>query len=286
MRIDLHSHSSSSDGTETPAELMASAGRAGLDVIGITDHDTTSGWDAAEQALPTGMALMRGTEFSTEIAQPNGRPASIHLLGYLFDPSNPTIVQEHIRLRQERMDRGLRIVEKMVRDGIDISAEQVLEIASGAPVGRPHIGRALKQAGLVESVHEAFATYLRGDGPYYVHKADTDLETAIAMIAAAGGVSVIAHPRSREAAAVLGREKLRSLAAQGLDGIEVFHPDHDEAARTELAALAEELDLIPTGSSDFHGTNKTLRLGQDLTPEKSLQRIVSASSGVVPLLQK
>lgn len=285
MRIDLHTHSTCSDGTETPAELMASAARARLDVVALTDHDTTAGWELAEQAMQPGLALVRGTEFSTLVHRGGGRTTSIHLLGYLFDPLDPAIVAEHLRLGLERRNRGLSIVRKMRADGVPITADQVLDIADGAPVGRPHIGRALVNAGLVTSVDEAFAGYLAGSGPYYVHKVDTELEKAIVMIARAGGVSVIAHPRARGATQVLTPVRLAELAALGLNGLEVLHPDHDDAARRELFQLTQELDLIPTGSSDFHGTNKKLVLGQELTPAASLDRIVAAASGVVPVLQ-
>lgn len=280
MRIDLHTHSDASDGTDTPAELMAIAARAGLDVVALTDHDTTGGWAAAEAALPAGMTLVRGTEFSTFLPTPGGHRVSVHLLGYLFDPADPTVVAEHERLFAERLQRGLRIVDLMVADGIPISRRQVLDIAAGAPVGRPHIGRALVAAGVVTSVDEAFARYLAGNSGYYVPKVDTDLPTAIRMIAAAGGVSVIAHGRSRSAARVLTADRIAALADLGLDGVEVDHPDHAPADRAELAGLARDLDLITTGSSDYHGTNKTIRIDAETTAAEQLERIVDRATGI------
>ncbi|RIJ70238.1 PHP domain-containing protein [Nakamurella silvestris] len=281
MRIDLHTHSSCSDGTDTPAALVAAAAAAGLDVVGLTDHDTTAGWAEAAQTLPEGLGLIRGSEFSTQLARAEGGTMSVHLLGYLFDPADPAIMAEQARLVAERRGRGLAIVAKMNADGVPITPERVLAIADGAPVGRPHIGRALVEAGLVGSVTEAFAGYLAGRGKYYVHKQDTDLDAAVSMISAAGGVSVLAHPWSRGARSVLTPERIAQLKERGLSGIEVRHPDQDEDTRAELLGVAADLDLIVTGSSDYHGHNKTLELGQERTSAESLARIIETSSGVV-----
>jgi predicted metal-dependent phosphoesterase TrpH len=281
MIIDLHAHSTASDGTDSPAELMAAADGAGLDVLAITDHDNTAGWEPALQTRPDHLTLIRGAEFSTVV--PVGpRTVSVHLLGYLFDPLHPAIVSEQARLRGERLHRGMAIVAKMVAAGVPISAEQVMEIADGAPVGRPHIGRALVDSGVVSSVNEAFESYLAGRGPYYVPKADTDLFTAIEMIDAAGGVSVIAHPRGRGEFRALTVEKIRDLAARGLAGLEVDHPDHDETERAELRSIAAGLGLLTTGSSDYHGHNKKLRLGQETTTAETLAELISRTSGVTP----
>ena len=282
-RIDLHAHSTASDGTDSPAELMAAADAAGLAVVALTDHDTTGGWAAAEAARPDHLTLIRGAEFSTR-ARGEGRYASIHLLGYLFDPADPAIAAEQARLRTERLHRGVGIVQKMVADGLPISVDQVLGIAANAPVGRPHIGRALVAAGVVDSVDEAFGTLLSARGPYYVPKVDTELVEAISMIAAAGGVSVLAHSRARGEARVLTEARIGELAAAGLTGIEVDHPDHDPAARAELAGIAARFGLVRTGSSDYHGHNKTLRLGQESTDPRQLDALIAASSGRVPPL--
>ena len=279
MLMDLHAHSTASDGTDTPAELMQAAAAAGLDVVAITDHDNTMGWAPALAARPPELTVIRGAEFSTS-APLGDRRVSVHLLGYLFDPEHHAIVDEQARLRQERLHRGLAIVDRMVAAGVPITAERVLQIADGAPVGRPHIGRALVEAGVVESVDQAFAMHLSGRGPYYVPKADTDLPTAIGMITAAGGVSVIAHPRGRGERRVLTAEYLAQLARLGLAGLEVDHPDHDPADRAELRAIAADLGLLTTGSSDYHGTNKVLRLGQESTHPDVLHRIIEASNGI------
>jgi predicted metal-dependent phosphoesterase TrpH len=283
MLIDLHAHSDSSDGTDSPAELIGKAAAAGLDVVAITDHDTTGGWWQAAAARPETLGLIRGSEFSTQVAG-DGWTHSVHLLGYLFDPADPAIVAEQARLKAERRRRGLLIVEALVADRVPISAEQVLAIAGDAPVGRPHIGRALVAAGVVSSVDEAFATYLAGRAKYYVRKVDTDLPTAVRMIKAAGGASVIAHPRGRGERRVLSSELIGELAAIGLTGLEVDHPDHGPAERAELRKIAADHGLLTTGSSDYHGSNKQLRLGQESTDLDVLSELIGRTSGVTPPL--
>lgn len=279
MRIDLHTHTSSSDGTDSPAQLMAKAAEAGLDVVGLTDHDSTAGWSAAVAARPSGLTLIRGAEFSTHVQLPE-RSVSVHLLGYLFDPADPAIVAEQARLVGERLHRGLTMVDLMVADGLPIDREQVLEIAAGAPIGRPHLGMALVDSGVVPTVTAAFGSYLAGHGKYYVPKADTELATAIRLIVAAGGAPVIAHPRGRGEHRALTAELIGELATLGLAGLEVDHPDHDAADKAELAEIAQRYQLIATGSSDYHGHNKTLQLGQQTTTPDALQRLVSRTSGV------
>jgi len=279
MLIDLHAHSTASDGTDSPAELIAAAAAAGLDVVAITDHDNTAGWEPALAARPAELTVIRGAEFST-LAHTPSWPVSIHLLGYLFDPLHPAIVTEQARLREERLQRGMGIVRKMIAAGIPISEAQVMAIADGAPVGRPHIGQALVAAGVVDSVDQAFASHLAGRGPFYVPKADTDLPTAIAMIAAAGGASVIAHPRGRGEYRALTFEYIKELAGYGLGGLEVDHPDHSAQERAELRSIADRLGLLTTGSSDYHGTNKVLRLGQERTDPEMFSALVATTSGV------
>lgn len=283
MTIDLHTHSQFSDGTDTPAALMTAALAAGMTAVAITDHDTTDGWGAAAAARPAGLTLVRGTELSTHITA-DGRRYSIHLLAYLFDPDDAALAAELRRLQTDRLERGMAIVDRMVAAGVPISRQQVLEIADGAPVGRPHIGRALIAAGLVDSVTEAFASYLSGRGPYYVAKSDTALTDAIALVRGAGGAPVIAHPRCRGAMHLTDRAFFRTCADAGLVGIEVDHPDHDEADRAELRAIAAEFGLVVTGSSDYHGTNKSVSLGQDTSRPDAVAELVAATSGATPLL--
>jgi predicted metal-dependent phosphoesterase TrpH len=281
-RIDLHTHSTASDGTDSPAELVAAAQSAGVDVLAITDHDTTGGWAAAGAALPSGMRLVRGAEFSC--VSPTGRderPVSVHLLGYLFDPTHEAIVAEQSRLRGERVSRLERITERMAEDGYPVDVESVFALVpDGASAGRPHLARALVAAGVVDSVNEAFAKLLHNSSRYYVPKADTPVERAIAMVRAAGGVAVFAHPLARRRGRVVEPSVIADLAAAGLGGVEVDHPDHDAADRELLRDLAKEHDLVVTGSSDYHGTNKTTPVGAETTAADELQALVARTSGV------
>ena len=280
--IDLHTHSTASDGTDTPEQLVAAAHRAGVDVLAITDHDTTGGWDAAAAALPTGMRLVRGAEFSC--VSPTGReerPVSVHLLGYLFDPAHPAIVAEQSRLRDERVVRLARITEKMTADGYPVDVESVFELVpEGTSVGRPHLARALVAAGVVDSVNDAFATLLHNGSPYYVPKADTPVERAIAMVRAAGGVAVFAHPLARRRGRVVEPSVIADLATIGLGGVEVDHPDHAQEDRELLRELAAAHDLVTTGSSDYHGTNKITPVAVEHTDPDALDALVARTSGV------
>jgi len=280
--IDLHTHSTASDGTDTPEQLVAAAHRAGVDVLAITDHDTTGGWDAAAAALPTGMRLVRGAEFSC--VSPTGReerPVSVHLLGYLFDPTHPAIVAEQSRLRDERVVRLARITEKMAADGYPVDVESVFALVpEGTSAGRPHLARALVGAGVVESVNEAFATLLHNGSPYYVPKADTPVERAIAMVRAAGGVAVFAHPLARRRGRVVEPSVIADLATVGLGGVEVDHPDHSPEDRELLRELAAAHDLVTTGSSDYHGTNKTTPVAVEHTDPEAFEALLARTSGV------
>jgi 3',5'-nucleoside bisphosphate phosphatase len=280
--IDLHTHSTASDGTDTPEQLVAAARRAGVDVLAITDHDTTGGWDEAAAALPTGMRLVRGAEFSC--VSPTGRqerPVSVHLLGYLFDPTHPAIVAEQARLRDERVVRLARITEKMAADGYPVDVESVFALVpEGTSAGRPHLARALVGAGVVDSVNEAFATLLHNGSPYYVPKADTPVERAIAMVRAAGGVAVFAHAFARRRGRVVEPSVIADLAAVGLGGVEVDHPDHTPEDRELLRELAAAHDLVTTGSSDYHGTNKITPVAVEHTDPDALDALVARTSGV------
>ncbi len=273
MRIDLHTHSNASDGTDTPAELVAAAHAAGIDILAITDHDTTGGWDPARAALPGGMTLITGTEFSCVYVGAD-RPISMHLLGYLFDPDHDGLRAERIRLREARRGRAEAIVERMVADDVPITWDQVAAISAGGAVGRPHIGRALVQAGVVPTVNAAFAELLSSRSKYYVGTPNTDIFTAIDLVRAAGGVSVFAHPRARRRGRVVDDEVIVAMAAAGLGGLEIDHPDQDPVDRTELRALAADLDLLRTGSSDYHGTNKTTPLGAETTDPEQYERLI------------
>ncbi|QBJ97800.1 PHP domain-containing protein [Rhodococcus sp. ABRD24] len=279
MRIDLHAHSTASDGTDSPAELVRIAAESGVDVLAITDHDTTSGWDEAAAALPAGVQLVRGMEMSCEGRGEDGRPVPVHLLAYLFDPRAEEFAVERERLRGERTARLRTMATLMAADGLPIDPDELMA-AAGPAVGRPHLAQALVRAGVVGSVGEAFGELLSHRSPYYVEKSDTPLGRAVEMVAGAGGVSVIAHARARTRGRLLALDQIRELAGVGLGGLEVDHPDHDAADAELLGALASELGLIATGSSDYHGGNKTIELGRYTTDPESFAELATRASGV------
>jgi predicted metal-dependent phosphoesterase TrpH len=281
VRIDLHSHSTASDGTDSPAELVAAASAAGLDVVALTDHDTTAGWPAAVEALPPGLRLIRGAEFSCTAPDGRGGGLSLHLLGYLFDPDSSAIAAEQARLREERRRRLRVMAERMAADGYPVDPEAVLAgLPAEAPAGRPHLARWLVSTGVVSSVDEAFDRFLATGKPYYAGRADTDVHTAVRMVREAGGVPVLAHAFARARGPVISEDLIAALAAEGLAGLEVDHPDHTATDRARLRELATELDLLATGSSDYHGTNKDVRLGQESTAVQACERIEALADGV------
>ncbi|HEY0638934.1 MAG TPA: PHP domain-containing protein [Pseudonocardiaceae bacterium] len=285
MRIDLHAHSSVSDGTERPAAVVDAAVAAGLDVVALTDHDTTAGWDealAAAEGRP--IRVIPGAELSTAATDASGRPRSVHLLAYLFDPDTPALVAEQTRLREERRRRLRRMVRLMADDGLPVDEESVFGgLDADAPAGRPHLARALVRAGVVRSVDEAFASYLRDGGPYHLRRADTPLVDAVRMITAAGGVTVLAHPLAGRRGPAVPDSTIAELAAIGLSGVEVDHPEHDRAARSRLRFLAAELGLVATGGSDYHGTNKTIALGAESTERDAFEELLSRVPRPLPL---
>ena len=281
MRIDLHTHSTASDGTDSPAELVANAAAAGLDALAITDHDTTAGWAAAVAALPPGLRLVRGAELSCVSPDGRGGYCTVHLLAYLFDPAADAVVREYARARAERRERLARIADLMAADGFPIDAETLMaEVPEDSTAGRPHLARALMRAGVVSSVDEAFAKFLNDRGRYYLPSSRTPIEDSIEMIAQAGGVTVLAHAFAAHRGPTVTGEVIKDLAGLGLTGVEVNHPDHDDDARARLRRLADELDLVTTGSSDYHGTNKTIRLGQETTAPEMLDEIAARATGV------
>jgi predicted metal-dependent phosphoesterase TrpH len=277
-RIDLHCHSTASDGTLTPAELVSAGAKAGLDVLAITDHDTTGGWAAAADARPDGLRLVRGAELSCRWY---GMEPSIplHMLAYLFDPAEPRLAADLARVRADREQRAEQIVERLRSDGVDISWPEVHGYARGGSVGRPHIAQALIRAGLVRTTDEAFASRWLG-ARYFVPKADLDVFDAVRSVREAGGVTVFAHPRATSRGRVVPDRLIIELAAAGLFGLEADHEDHSPDQRAAVRALAEGLGLVVTGSSDFHGSHKKVQLGAFLTEPSAYERIVTAASGV------
>jgi predicted metal-dependent phosphoesterase TrpH len=286
MRIDLHTHSSASDGTDPPGALVRAAADAGLDVVALTDHDTTLGWAEAAAALPPGLTLVPGLELSCRWMPPDGgRPTALHLLGYLVDPAEPELAAALAGLRADRLGRAERIATRLAGAGYPISWDRVADIAAGASIGRPHVARALVEAGVVGSVDEAFATLLRSGSRFSEPKADLDAVDGVRLVAGAGGVPVFAHPLARRRGRVVGDDAIAALAAAGLAGLEVDHPDNDRVDREHLRGLAAELGLLVTGSSDYHGTNKTVRIGGGgLTDPVAYEVLVARASGSAPLV--
>jgi 3',5'-nucleoside bisphosphate phosphatase len=277
--IDLHAHTSVSDGTETPAELVAAAVEAGLDVVAITDHDATSGWqEAFDAARGTGLTVLPGLELSTQLDY-----ASVHVLGYLVDPDHPAFVAETERIREERLRRAQAMVQRIAVDYPLLTWDRVLEQTTpDATVGRPHIADALVALGYVPDRTAAFQSILHWRGGYYrPHRAPEPIE-GVRLIVAAGGVPVIAHPGAAGAPRVLTDDVLRDLVDAGLAGLEIAHRDNRPEAVEHLTRIADRYDLIRTGSSDYHGDGKPNRLGERTTDPAQYARIVELGTGAAP----
>jgi 3',5'-nucleoside bisphosphate phosphatase len=254
MRIDLHTHSSVSDGTDTPAELVRKARAVGLDVVGLTDHDTLDGLDeATAESERLGIQVVRGMELSCSRGG-----SSVHVLAYGADPSSPGLAEEMALVRDGRLGRLAGVLAKLTALGVPVSEAAVMAQVGDSPsVGRPHIADALIKAGHVQDRQEAFDRFLADGGPAHVPRYTIELERGIDLIHRAGGLAVIAHPWGRGREHLLPPSVLQSLAHDHqLDGIEVDHQDHDSETRRQLRTLAESLGLLPTGSSDYHGTGK------------------------------
>jgi predicted metal-dependent phosphoesterase TrpH len=259
MRIDLHTHSAVSDGTDRPAELVENASAVGLDVVALTDHDTTLGWpEAVAAGRHLGVVVVPGAEIST--IGPSG--AALHLLAYLFDPADVDLAAELENIRGDRVPRLRRMTERLAANGSRVTWQDVLDEADEADsLGRPHLADALVARQEAASREDAFNRLIGTRSPAYVAKHAPLAIDMIRLVRAAGGVTVIAHPWSRGRRRGLPPSAIATLADVGLAGLEVDHPDHDPATRTELAGLAGDLRLIATGSSDYHGTGK---VGHDL----------------------
>lgn len=278
VRVDPHTHSRVSDGTDSPAELVAAAARAGLDVVGLTDHDTTRGWAEAEvAAVGHGVALLRGAELSCR-----AEGTSVHLLAYLYDPDDADLLAEGERIRASRLGRARAMVDRIAVDHPLTWDDVLAQTQTGTTVGRPHIADALVTLGVVADRGEAFASILATGSPYYVPYYATELLPAIAMVRAAGGVPVLAHPGAAARGRVISDTTIRAAADAGLAGLEVGHRDNPPAQRERLTALAAELGLLVTGSSDYHGAGKPNRLGEHTTERAVLDDLVA--QGRLPIV--
>lgn len=276
MRIDLHTHSRASDGTETPGDLIRAAGAAGLDVVAITDHDTATGWDeAATVAAEVGIELVRGMEVSTR-----HQGVGVHLLAYLPDPTHPGLVAALDKILDGRTSRVPAMLDKLRDHGIGIDIDDVRRVAAGtAATGRPHVADALVELGAVADRGEAFRTLLNPGRPAYVDRYAAPLVDIIDAVTAAGGVSVIAHPWGRHGSGEPSEETLAGLVQVGLAGIEVDHQDHDADDRARLRDIGTNLGLVLTGSSDYHGLGKVDHdLGCNTTAPEEYARLLDLAA--------
>lgn len=279
MRIDLHTHSTASDGTDTPAELVRNAAAAGLDVVALTDHDSTRGHAEAIAALPAGLTLVTGAELSCRL---DG--VGMHMLAYLFDPEEPGLLAERELVRDDRVPRAKKMIARLNDLGVPVTWDQVARIAAGGSVGRPHIATALVELGVVDTVSDAFTPqWLADGGRAYAEKHETDPFEAIRLVKAAGGVTVFAHPGAAKRGRTVPEAAMAELAAAGLDGIEVDHMDHDAATRDRLRGLAADTGLLTTGSSDYHGSRKTCVLGEYTTDPEVYGEITRRATGAFPV---
>jgi 3',5'-nucleoside bisphosphate phosphatase len=279
MRADLHSHSTASDGTDPPAEVMRRAAAAGLDVIALTDHDTVAGHREAAAALPPGLTLLPGMELSCRL-----EGHSVHLLAYLFDPANERLAGEMAEIRESRLHRARAMVSKLAALGAPVSWDQVSEVAAGGVVGRPHIARALVDAGVVPTIADAFTPeWIGPGGRAHVARYALDPVRAVRLVRGAGGVSVLAHPRGAARGWRTPDEVIEELAGAGLTGIEVCHPQHDERERRALSELASRLGLVASGGSDDHGELTGHRLGTEVAPDWAYDRLIDHATGAAPV---
>jgi len=278
--IDLHTHSSVSDGTETPTQLVRAAVASDLAAVAITDHDSTAGWqEAFAAAAGTGLTVIPGMELST-----NYGPASVHMLAYLFDPSNGDIISETARIRDGRLHRAERIVEKIAAD-YDLTWDDVLaQSVDGGTLGRPHIADALVAKGHVANRSAAFESILHWRGGYYEkYYAPSPLE-GVRMIVAAGGVPVLAHPATHGKYRTMDDAVIKQLVDEGLFGLEVYHRDNTDDGKRWLLKLAAKFGLAVTGSSDYHGLGKPNRLAENTTAPSVLENLIARGTGSAPFV--
>ncbi|MBS4752634.1 PHP domain-containing protein [Nocardioides sp. zg-ZUI104] len=276
MRIDLHTHSRVSDGTDSPTDLVHAAARAGLQVVALTDHDTTAGWtEAAAAAQVAGISLVPGIEVSTRF-----RGTGVHLLVYLPDADDSALGAELDAIVTARQERVPRMLARLRDLGIPATEQALAEVSGHNLVtGRPHVADLLVRLGVVASRAEAFSAYLADGGPAYVDRYAADLTRMLEVVRGARGVAVLAHPWGRGSAEVLDETALAGLADAGLVGLEVDHLDHTPAQRTRLREIAGRLGLLVTGSSDHHGAGKVGHdLGCETTAPGELARILQRAA--------
>jgi predicted metal-dependent phosphoesterase TrpH len=274
--FDLHTHSTFSDGTLDPEQVVELAVSRELAGIALTDHDNTGGVERARAAAKGGgLTVLLGCELS---AEHDGSP--VHVLGYGFDPDEPGFAAKRAWIAEGRVGRARRMVERLRQLGAPVELERVKELAGGGAIGRPHIARAMVEAGVVEDIDAAFgADWIGTGGRAYVAKDAVTPVEAVELIHGAGGVAVLAHPSVHAGASAVPEAVIRAMAAAGLDGLEVDHPDQPPADRARWRALAAELALETTGASDCHGALFGYRMGSERTPEATVDRLLARASG-------
>jgi len=273
--IDLHTHTTASDGTDSPSALVNKALSAGITTLAITDHDSTSGWNEAIAALRSPLSLVLGAEISTLTID----GISVHMLGLLFDGMHQGMQEMLADSRDTRIPRMRKMIELLAADGINISFDDVMAATPiGATLGRPHLADALVRNQVVKTRDEAFLELLHNDSKYYVTHAAPTPEDAIRQINQSGGVAVIAHPFASRRGEVISADTFTNLVSAGLHGIEVNHRDHSQTEREQLSEIADELGLVKTGSSDYHGNGKLNELGENLTDPEQWVRLESLAS--------
>ncbi len=284
MRIDLHSHSSVSDGTDTPAEVIGYALAAGLDILALTDHDTVGGIEEAAEHLPPGFTLVPGMELSCA-----HEGSSVHLLSYLFDPDEPVLQGELRRIRSDRASRAEEMVTKLQEHGVEVTWERVLEIAGAGrdeyadanTIGRSHLARAIVDAGAAKDVQDAFDRWIGSGGLAYASRYALDPVRAVELVRAAGGVCSLAHPGRAEGSwnASVPLELVERMVDAGLGGIEADHPSHNGKQARYWRGVAGDLGVVVTGSSDDHGSMTGRRLGCRTTAPEAFERFIAPATG-------
>ena len=270
--IDLHTHTTCSDGTDSPFALVKKALSTGVKVLGVTDHDSIAGWDEAISAATPQIELVLGSEISCLTSD----GVAVHMLGLLFDGESSEMQQMLEDSRDTRIPRMRKMIELLRADGINITIEDVQrQTPQGATLGRPHLADALVANGVVKSRDEAFQGLLNNESKYYVEHVAPTPEEAIKIIKEAGGVSVIAHPFASRRGQIISVDTFSTLVEAGLDGVEVDHRDHNAQERADLIHVTRELNLVVTGSSDYHGTGKLNSLGENLTNPAEWERLES-----------
>jgi predicted metal-dependent phosphoesterase TrpH len=258
--IDLHTHTTASDGTFTPKQLIRHAHEVGISVISVTDHDTTDGLaDAKEEAEKVGIFFIPGIEISAEYSD----KGTMHILGYFIDEKTDRMMEALDFLKESRRLRNPKMIKLLNDAGISITMEDVVDEAGGGQVGRPHFAKAMIKKGFASSVNEAFDRYIKKGGACYVNKERLSPEKSIELILSAGGIPVIAHPKTLGIPAGGDLKKLvDALVDYGLMGMECYYFSHTKTETVDYIDLAQNLGLLITGGTDFHGENKpNIKLG-------------------------